>query len=154
MGIKSFRDPVTNRLKAFGYMASNSSGDIAQDEPDGFNLDLLTHAWVWDGSAWNQVPQVTLDAEAQQTARTGAESKLAGINQASPVVLRAIAFTLLDELNILREWTVSFKTAVASATSLANLQSRVAALPTLDDRTPLQARNAIVAKIDSGDADA
>lgn len=63
---------------------------------------------------------------------------------------RAVAAVLADEINILRSWTRSFKTEVAAATSLANLQARVATLPTLTDRTLVQARTAIKDKIIGG----
>jgi hypothetical protein len=68
-------------------------------------------------------------------------------------LLRALLLTLLDELNALREWLVSFKAATAAATSLTNLQTRVAALPDMPDRTAAQARTAIGNKISSGAAD-
>lgn len=68
-------------------------------------------------------------------------------------VLRAVVKVLVDELNALREWDVAFKAAVAAATSLADLKTRVAALPDLPDRTLAQARNAVVAAVNSGAAD-
>ncbi len=63
---------------------------------------------------------------------------------------RATAALAIDEINILREWIVSFQAAVAASTSLANLQTRVAALPNLPDRTLTQAKNAFIAKVNSG----
>lgn len=66
---------------------------------------------------------------------------------------RAVANVALDEINIVRAWTVSLKAAVAAATSLANLQTRVAALDTLNARTMNQLANAIDAKIDGGTVD-
>ncbi len=63
---------------------------------------------------------------------------------------RAIAAVAIDEINILREWIVSFQAAVAAATSLANLQTRVAALANLPDRTLTQARNAFIVRVNSG----
>lgn len=68
-------------------------------------------------------------------------------------IARAEAAVLIDEINLLREWIVSFKAATAAATSLANLQSRVAALPDMPDRTFAQAKTAIKAKIDGGTVD-
>jgi hypothetical protein len=68
-------------------------------------------------------------------------------------ILKAVVLLLIDELNDLRTWVRDFKTQTAAATSLANLQSRVASLPTLNDRTSAQARTAIRAKIDAGAAD-
>ncbi len=63
---------------------------------------------------------------------------------------RAVAGIMVDEINILREWIVAFKAATAAATSLANLQTRVAALPDLPDRTLAQARTAFIARVNSG----
>ncbi len=63
---------------------------------------------------------------------------------------RAIAAIMVDEINTLREWIVSFQAAVAAASSLANLQTRVAALPNLPDRTLAQARSAFISRVSSG----
>jgi hypothetical protein len=63
-----------------------------------------------------------------------------------PIVTKAIVLALIDELNLLREWIVAFKAQTAAATSLANLQTRVAALPDLPDRTVPQAIAAVRAK--------
>lgn len=52
--MKSFRDPVTNILKAFGSADSNAPGDIARDEPEGFNLS--PGKWQFVGGVW--VPAV------------------------------------------------------------------------------------------------
>ncbi len=69
---------------------------------------------------------------------------------ADPKAFRAVAALALDEINTIREWIVSFQAAVAAATSLANLQTRVAALPNLPDRTIAQAKAAFIAKVNSG----
>lgn len=68
-------------------------------------------------------------------------------------LLRAVMLVLLDEVNALRGWLASFKAAVAASTSLADLKTRVAALPNTPDRTATQARNAVLARIDDGSAD-
>jgi len=62
---------------------------------------------------------------------------------------RAAIAVAIDEINALREWVTGFKSAVASATSLANLQTQVAALPDMPDRTMQQAKNAFIAKINA-----
>ena len=62
-------------------------------------------------------------------------------------LLRAVAAVLVDEINALREWDASLAAAVAAATSLADLKTRVAALPALPDHTLAQARAAILNKI-------
>lgn len=67
---------------------------------------------------------------------------------------RGILLVLLDEINALRGWLVSFKVATAASTSLADLKTRVAALPDMPDRTAAQARSAVAGKISSGSADA
>ncbi len=63
-------------------------------------------------------------------------------------VERAVIALLVQELNLLREWIESFKSAVAASVSLANLQTRVAALATMSDRTGPQVTNAIKSAID------
>jgi hypothetical protein len=68
-------------------------------------------------------------------------------------VLRAIVVLLLDEFNALRQWDMSFKAEVASASNLSDLKNRVATLPNLPDRTRVQAITALKAHIDSGSVD-
>lgn len=63
---------------------------------------------------------------------------------------RAVAAIMVDEINALRDWITGFKAAVAAATSLADLKTRVAALPNTPDRTMQQAKDAFIAKIQSG----
>jgi hypothetical protein len=66
---------------------------------------------------------------------------------------RAVALSVLDELNNLRSWITSFTGAVAASTNLADLKTRVAALPAMPQRTIAQAKTAITQKIDDGTAD-
>jgi hypothetical protein len=66
---------------------------------------------------------------------------------------RAIVLVALDEVNTLRTWTRSLKTETAAASTLADFKTRVATLATLGDRTAAQARTALLAHIDAGDAD-
>lgn len=93
-----------------------------------------------------------LAAAALGNVRLGAKNEIVGTYPLS-VLLRAMADVLLSEVNILRGWTVSFKAATAAATSLANLQTRVAALSDLPDRTLAQVKTAIQNEIDSGIVD-
>lgn len=67
--------------------------------------------------------------------------------------LRALVYVLIDEINILRQWTISFKSETALASSLADFKTRVATLPTLPDRTLAQAKTAIQTEIDNGTVD-
>lgn len=61
---------------------------------------------------------------------------------------RALASIMVNEINSLREWIVSFKAAAAAATSLADLQTRVATLPDMPDRTLAQAKAAYKSLLD------
>jgi hypothetical protein len=78
---------------------------------------------------------------------------LAGDTQALAKATRGLALVTLDEVNNLREWIAAFKVEVAAATNLADLQSRVAGLPAMPDRTIAQLKTAIQGKIDAGNAD-
>lgn len=69
------------------------------------------------------------------------------------MLVRALAETAIDEINIIRRWDMSLKTAVAAASTLAQLKTNIAALPSLPDRTSLELRNSILNKILSGAAD-
>lgn len=86
-------------------------------------------------------------------ARASADDAIDNTKSAELKLLRGAAAVPVDEINTLRQWTVNFKAATAAATNLANLQTRVAALPTLNDRTLSQAVTAIKNKIDAGTVD-
>lgn len=68
------------------------------------------------------------------------------------VVLRAIVSILIDEINTLRQAIVARDAVVAGASSLTNLKTGWAAVPTLPNRTLSQAKTAIEDKISSGAA--
>lgn len=84
-------------------------------------------------------------------------SQAVGIIQADPQAFskaqRAAALVTMEELNLLRQWIEAFKAAVAAATTLADLKSRVAALSAMPDRTATQIKGAIQNKINAGAAD-
>jgi hypothetical protein len=63
--------------------------------------------------------------------------------------LRAVVVLTVDELNDLRSWITSFKAEVAAASSLADLKTRVATLPSLPQRTYAQARTAVRNAVDN-----
>jgi hypothetical protein len=63
---------------------------------------------------------------------------------------RAIAKLIVDEINDLRQWITSFKSATAASSTLADFKTRIAALPNMPDRTMSQAKSAYKALIDSG----
>lgn len=92
--------------------------------------------------------------DATLTLRRQAKEALDNAVNAQHALDRALVLVLIDEVNALRQWMTSFKAATAAATSLSNLQTRVAALNNMPDRTATQARTAIKNKIDAGDSDA
>lgn len=94
------------------------------------------------GEHWNHTPL-----------RLIAHNYITTSNDPTLKVVRALALSVLSELNTLRGWLASFKTEVAAAASLADLKTRVAGLPATPDRTRQQLVNAILAKIDDGTAD-
>lgn len=98
---------------------------------------------------WSAGAQTTWD---NLQARSRAKELLASA-EAYEKLTRAVVLITLDEINNLRSWIASFKTEVAASTNLANLQSRVAALPNMPARTITQLKTAIEAKIDAGTAD-
>lgn len=85
--------------------------------------------------------------------RTTAKTILSAREPASALE-RALTSILVDEFNTLRSWLRDYKAAVAVASTLADLKTRVAALPNMPDRTLAQLRTAIENRIDSGDVDA
>lgn len=69
------------------------------------------------------------------------------------MLVRALSEVAIDEINIIRRWDMSLKTAVAAASTLSQLKTNIAALPALSDRTSLMFRNSILDKISNGSAD-
>jgi len=74
---------------------------------------------------------------------------LTDVEQLGSAVI-ALALLSLEEINALRQWITSYKAAVAGATSLANLQTRVAALPNVPDRSRAQLLAAVRNKLTDG----
>lgn len=123
----------------------------------------------WNAAVLGQQPsQATIDATATDPAfltwleSHGGDATLTyrrvakgviNLVEAEKATLRAVAAVATDEINLLRGWIVSFKTQVAASASLADLKTRVASLPNMPDRTLVQFRNAVGAKIDSGAVD-
>lgn len=66
-------------------------------------------------------------------------------------LLTAYSDIIKDEFNLVRGWIVDFKAEVAAAANLGDLQSRVAALPDLPDRTLAQLKTAISNRISKDD---
>jgi hypothetical protein len=83
-------------------------------------------------------------------AKTAAKDFFGTIRAPIAKGLRAAGAVQVDEINLLRQWITSFKAAVAAATSLADLKTRVAALANMPDRTLSQYKTAVLNHIDGG----
>lgn len=106
-------------------------------------IPSIYRKWVTDHVAEMTVGEkATVDAAIEMARRTAEAAKYD-----AKEILRAQALVLIDEINNLRQWIESFKTATAAATSLADLKTRVAGLSSMPNRTPTQARTAIVNKL-------
>lgn len=96
--------------------------------------------------------------DAEIAAKVLADQRLGAMNilnspESQSKAIRAFADIVKDEVNIVRQWMMSYKAEVAAATSLTNLQTRVAGLPNLSDRTLDQLKTAIINRISSGSVD-
>lgn len=78
---------------------------------------------------------------------------LLALSRIDSCLVRAVAATLLDELNSHADKINSILSAVDAATSLADLKSRIALINDYPQRTLAQAKTSILNKIDSGEAD-
>jgi len=93
------------------------------------------------------------DAAQQAWEASRAKDNAAGLfvsGDLAALVVRAVVGLTIAELNDIRQWVAAFKVQTAAATSLANLQARVATLPAMPDRSVPQARDAIAARIAAG----
>ena len=100
--------------------------------------------------------QSAQDADDNVKARALADAIFANLNGDTAYLakaMRGLALVALDEINLLREWVVAFKVQAAAATNLANLQTRIASLPDMPDRTAAQLEAAIRGKVNAGMAD-
>ena len=80
--------------------------------------------------------------------RQQAETALDNARDRLEQVDRAIALTLLMDVDTpLREWITQFKAAGAASTNFANLQSRIAALPNMPNRTTAQLISAVKGRL-------
>jgi len=131
----------------YGTVINVINSDVVPVSPDadGNEYFVWPGSPTWVGSAFNMGSMST-------AAKTAAQNQLDERN-ALGILHRAVASVLVDEINALRDWLTAFKVAMAAATSLANLQTRVAALANTPDRTLAQARTAIKAAITGGTVD-
>lgn len=119
----------------------------ALDATAGIQHDLGTRAYrLKKGTAWTgpqiAAAQTVLETSPALTPQTAAQSFIDNM----PIVEKAIVLTIIDEINVIRDWFVAFQATTALAVSLADLKARVAALPSMPDRTVPQAIAAVRAK--------
>jgi len=118
---------------------------------------VLGYSKIWDGSAIRNATQGEIDTfaafrEDDWNKQTAAETT--DYFQNDPKFRRAmiaIIKGIIKEDNEGRLWTRSFMAAVAASTSLANFQSRVAALDTPTDREFSDAKDYILGQISKDD---
>jgi hypothetical protein len=93
---------------------------------------------------WDLRTEAEADAEAiaQAEAIKAAQSELDNAER----IVKGLALTMLDEINLCRGWLAQYKAAVAAAGTLAALKTSVAALPDMPTRTAAQLKAAVLAK--------
>lgn len=99
---------------------------------------------------WKQSTQDTWDLA---HLRSDAATRIATDTDAEAKVYRAIAAVLVDELNLHALKVNAILDAVDAATSLADLKTRIGAIPDYPQRTPIQIITAIQNKLAGGTVD-
>ena len=101
------------------------------------------------------VTQAQVDA-ARAVKRRAAASAIFDRLDGDGQILRAMLLMVMDENNLLRQRFAAQDAAEAAATSFADRKTRMAAVVAakpMSDRTPIQVKNAVKAKLTSGGAD-
>lgn len=102
---------------------------------------------AFDWSAGADATQAAKDSKAAaQDAITNGGAQGASFERR---LIFSLTQMILDEFNTHTTWNAALASAIAAATSLANLQTRVAAITAIPQRTEAQLRTAITAKINS-----
>jgi len=104
------------------------------------DAQLLAAHWV-QYAGLPPALQAVVDAEKQ--AALAAYKEIQRDMDQYEMALEAVAI----EVNHVREWLSAYQTQVAAATSLANLQARVAAMPAMPERTVDQLKAAVRDKV-------
>jgi len=98
----------------------------------------LIAAWDWSDAA--QLARDLADNKASATSYFQSPDSIA-------IILRSVAIAMISEINLLRERLVAQDNAIATASSLLNLQTQWAALAAskpMPDRTAAQAKTAVL----------
>lgn len=138
------------------YLVSVSPNEL-QEAPANYieDPDLSSVAgvpnryWKITGDVITEMNQSEKDAVDASLLSDSRDATVAQIDDVESII-RQMVVSIVRELNIVRNWTVDFKAEVASATSLGDLQSRVAGLPDLPDRTVAQFKAQIRSDLGNG----
>lgn len=155
----------TNSAGVYFFRATVSTPGAAQAVESGTALKYLrvVNGAIVELSAAQKAAQDAQEAADAQAAAAAyvAATNAAAIQAASNAVLwadiqadlgqaiaieKGVAFCTMDQLNLIRAWVVDFKAAVSNSTSLANLQTRVAVLPTFAPITTNGLKTAVRAR--------
>jgi hypothetical protein len=101
---------------------------------------------------WSQAAQDAFDLTQGRLAASALTSATISTNQLAALV-RAVVLLVLDEFNLHTTAVDAILSAVAAATSLADLKTRVALITALPIRTKGQLITALTTKISAGSAD-
>ena len=118
-----------------------------------FHDDGQGHIVVNDGITIPDNPPIWEAPDAPEVVIRKRAKLLLALSQIEPCLLRAIAATLLDELNGHADKINAILSAVDAASSLADLKTRIGLIADYPQRTLAQAKTSILNKIDSGEAD-
>jgi hypothetical protein len=128
------------------YVCAQSN--VVASAPTAFALQSVGANLTW--AYWNvpSVPKPTLAQldSVKVAALAWKLNKNADMDERLEAMTKALALVLLDEGNLTRRRLASFKVQVAAATTLADLKTRVAALPAMPDRTVEQLKAAVSEK--------
>lgn len=128
--------------------------DNASIPNDAGNKDWQAfQSWIGQGNTAQaaDLPPSTAQVTADQ--RTAAVDSFLNDSQPVSKIERAIILTIIDELNVIRQWMESLKAANGTAGTYAALKTGINGLPAMPDRTPAQAKTAVQNKINAGTAD-
>jgi len=121
------------------------------------NLRVLGFAKIWDSSTVRNATAGeittfgTSETDDDKLQDRDAAIDLFNTHPRFRKMMTAYADIDKDEINALRGWLESFKAEVALATSLANLKTRIATLPSMPDRTLAQLKTAIQNRMSEND---
>jgi hypothetical protein len=150
---ESIGEQLTPAAIAAGWRYCIEAPAIAHQKSEGWTDDgqrLTQYRTPYSAEELSaQAAQAEDDRAAREAAAAAADAAWkayqAELDNAERIT-KALALTILDELNRATTRIRAFDAAVAAATSLANLQTRVAALPAIPDRTVEQLKTSVRAR--------